>query len=87
MTIIRRAIWMAAKRAAADPRVQAKAAEVVHEEIAPRVRTAIDVARPELQRAKENVQRAGQRIKKAVSERPEIRNAKNFLSALGKDPK
>ena len=78
---------MAAKRAAADPRVQAKATEVVREEIAPRVRTAIDVASPELQRAKENVQRAGKDLKKAVSERPEIRDAKNFLSGLNKDLK
>lgn len=87
MTILRRAIWMAAKRVAADPRVQAKAGEVVREEIAPRVRTAVDVARPEIQRAKENVKRTGQDLKKAVSERPEIRNAKNFLTGLNKDPK
>jgi hypothetical protein len=87
MTILRRAIWMAAKRAAADPRVQEKASEVVHEEIVPRVRTAVDAARPEIQRAKENVRRAGQGIRQSVSEHPSMRDAKDFLSGITKRPK
>lgn len=87
MTILRRAIWMAAKRAAADPRVQAKAAEVVREDIAPRVKTAVDVARPEIRRAKENIQRAGEGIGKSVAEHPSVREAKNFLNGIAKRPK
>lgn len=87
MTILRRAIWMAAKRAASDPRVQAKAAEVVRDDIAPRVKAALDVARPELARAKENVQRAGKDIKKSVAEHPSLREAKDFLDGVTKRPK
>lgn len=87
MTILRRAIWMAAKRAASDPRVQAKAAEVVREEIAPRVKTAAEAARPELDRAKQTVHRVGKDIKKSVSEHPATREAKDFLSGIGKRPK
>ena len=87
MTILRRAIWMAAKRAASDPRVQAKAAEVVRDDIAPRVRAAVDVARPEIKRAKENVQRAGKNISKSVAEHPSVREAKDFLDGVVKGPK
>jgi hypothetical protein len=87
MTILQRAIWMAAKRAAADSRVQAKAAEVVRDEIVPRARAALDVARPEVRRAKENIRRAGQEIKKAVSDRPEIQGARDFLSGTKRPPK
>lgn len=87
MTILQRAIWMAAKRAAADPRVQAKAAEILRDEIVPRARAALDVARPEIRRAKENIRQAGQDIKKAVSDRPEIQGAKDFLSGTNERPK
>jgi len=58
MPLLRRALWIAAKRAAADPRVQAKAKEVLHEEVVPRVRGAVDAARLEIRRARENVERA-----------------------------
>lgn len=87
MTILRRAIWMAAKRAASDPRVQAKAAEVVRDDIAPRVRAAVNAARPEIQKAKENVQRAGKDMKKSVAAHPSIREAKDFLDGIGRGRK
>lgn len=87
MTILRRAIWMAAKRAASDPRVQAKASEVVREEIVPRVKTAVDVTKPEIQRAKDNVRRAGQDIRQSVSEHPSLAHAKDFLNGMAKRPK
>lgn len=79
MTILQRAIWMAAKRAAADPRVQAKAAEIVRDEIVPRAKLALDTARPEIRRVKENIRQAGQDLRKSVSERREILRAKDFL--------
>ena len=79
MTLLRRALWMAAKRAATDPRVQAKARAVVQDEIAPRVRTAVDVAKPEIRRARENVQRAGRDIKKSIAESSAARRARHFL--------
>jgi hypothetical protein len=86
MPLLRRALWMAAKRAAADPRVQAKAREVLQEEIVPRVRTAVDVAKPEIRRARDNVQRAGQEIKKAVLESAASSRARDFLEGTKKPP-
>ena len=86
MPLLRRALWMAAKGAAADPRVQAKAREVLQEAIVPRVRTADDVAKPEIRRARDNVQRAGQDIKKAVSESAASRRARDFLEGTKKPP-
>lgn len=86
MPLLRRALWMAAKRAAADPRVQAKAREVLEEEVVPRVRTAVQVAKPEIRRARDNVQRAGEDIKKAVSESPRARRARDFLAGTKKPP-
>ena len=80
MPLLRRALWMAAKRAAADPRVQAKAREVLEDEVVPRVRVAVDAARPEIRRARENVERAGNRIKKSVPESPATQRARDFLN-------
>jgi hypothetical protein len=86
MPLLRRALWMAAKRAAADPRVQAKAREVLQEEIVPRVRNAVEVAKPEIRRARVNVQRAGHDLKKAVSESAASRRARDFLEGTKKPP-
>lgn len=86
MPLLRRALWMAAKRAAADPRVQAKAREVLEEEVVPRVRNAVDTAKPEIRRARDNVRRAGQDIKKAVSESAATRRARDFLEGTKKPP-
>ena len=86
MPLLRRALWMAAKRAAADPRVQAKAREVLQEAIVPRVRTAVDVAKPEIRRARDNVQRAGQDIRKAVSESAASWRARDFQEGTKKPP-
>ena len=86
MPLLRRALWMAAKRAAADPRVQAKAREVLEDEIVPRVRNAVDVAKPEIGRARDNVRRAGRDIKKAVSESSASRRARDFLDGTKKPP-
>lgn len=86
MTLLRRALWMAAKRAAADPRVQAKAREVLQDEVVPRVRVAVDAARPEIRRARETAERAGNRIKKSVSESSATRRARDFLNGAKPPP-
>lgn len=86
MPLLRRALWMAAKRAAADPRVQAKAREVLQEEVVPRVHTAVEIAKPEIRRARDNAQRAGQDIKKAISESSASRRARDFLAGTKKPP-
>ena len=80
MPFLRRALWMAAKRAAADPRVQAKAQEVLEEQVVSRVRTAVIAARPEIRRARENVERAGSDMKKAVTKGPAAKRARDFLA-------
>ena len=86
MPLLRRALWMAAKRAAADPRVQTKAKEVLQEEVVPRVRGAVDAARPEIRRARENVERAGDKLKKSVSESPATQRARDFLKGTKPPP-
>ena len=80
MPLLRRALWMAAKRAAAYPRVQAKAREVLDEEVVPRVRMAVAAARPEIRRARENIERAGNDMKKAVSESSAAKRTRDFLT-------
>jgi predicted phage gp36 major capsid-like protein len=86
MPILRRALWMAAKRAAADPRVQAKAREVLQEEVVPRVRRTVDAARPEIQRARENIERAGREMKKNISESSATKRARDFLAGTKRSP-
>jgi len=51
MTPLRRLLWMAAKRIAADERVQAKAAEVIHQEVKPRAEEAWRRVKPRLDAA------------------------------------
>lgn len=86
MPLLRRALWIAAKRAAADPRVQAKAREVLRDEVVPRVRTAVEVTGPEIRRARAKVQRAGDEIKKTVADSPAARRARDFLDGTNKPP-
>ena len=77
---------MAAKRAAANPRVQAKVREVLQEEVVPRVRSTVEVAKPEIRRAQDNIQLAGHSIKKIVLESPTTRFARDFLEKTKKPP-
>lgn len=86
MPILRQALWLAAKRAAADPRVQAKAREVLREEVVPRVRVAVEAAKPEIRRAQANAKRAGEDIKKAVSESAATKRARDFLDGTKTPP-
>ena len=86
MPFLRRALWMAAKRAAADPRVQAKAREVLDEEVVPRVRSAVAAATPEIRRARDNVERAGHDMKKAVSESSAAKRTRDFLKGTKPPP-
>ena len=77
---MRRAIWMAAKRAATDPRVQAKAREVARDEIAPRIKTSVAKAKPELDRAKEAARRAAGDVRQTVSKHPSVQAGKVFVN-------
>jgi len=52
MLPLRRLLWIAAKRVAADERVQAKASQVIEAEIKPRARAAWGRTKPKLERAR-----------------------------------
>jgi len=55
MTILRKILINAARRIAADPRAQAKAADLVETEIKPRARAAADKAKPKIAAAKAEI--------------------------------
>jgi len=55
MTILRQILINAARRIAADPRAQAKAADLVETEIKPRARAAADKAKPKIAAAKAEI--------------------------------
>ncbi len=55
MLILRRALGLVARRIAADPRVRAKAAEVVEKELRPRIKEAVERARPRLEAARDEL--------------------------------
>lgn len=69
MSILRRALFMAAKRAASDPRVQAKAQEVLREEVVPRAREFGKRARPELEKAHKRIKGAARDLERRISDR------------------
>lgn len=56
--MIRRWLARAAMKAAADPRVREKAAEVYEREVKPRARAAIDGAKPTVRAARDDVRAA-----------------------------
>tara|TARA_B100000674_G_scaffold142581_2_gene112289 strand:- start:19251 stop:19472 length:222 start_codon:yes stop_codon:yes gene_type:complete len=58
MSILRRALFMAAKRAAADPRVQQKAQLVLREEVMPRAQEFGERARPKVEKAQRRIKMA-----------------------------
>ena len=69
MSILRRALFLAAKRAAADPRVQAKAQQVLREEVVPRAQEFGRRARPELQKAHRRIKSAAHDQVRKLTER------------------
>ena len=69
MSILRRALFLAAKRAAADPRVQAKAQQVLREEVVPRAQEFGRCARPELQEAHRRLKSAAHDLERKLAER------------------
>ena len=86
MPFLRRALWMAVRRAAAHPKVQTKVREVLEEEVVPRVRTTVEVAKPEIRQLRDKAERAGEDIKKAVSESTLARRGRDFLNGTEKPP-
>jgi len=69
MSILRRALFMAAKRAASDPRVQAKAQQILRDEVAPRAQEVGRRARPELEKANKRIKGAARDLERKISGR------------------
>ena len=80
MTLLRRALFMAAKRAASDPHIQAKAREFARDEVAPRVKDAIERAAPVANRAKKRASAAAGDLREAAREHPPLDDPKAFLA-------
>jgi len=57
MALLRTLLFQAARRLAADPRVRAKAAEVVETEIKPRARAAAAKAKPRIEETRADLRR------------------------------
>ena len=55
MSILHRALGLAVQRIVGDPRVRAKAVEVVERELKPRIKEAVERARPRLQAARDEI--------------------------------
>ena len=55
MTLLRRLLFQAARRAASDPKVQAKAAKIYREELKPLAKEAWDNAQPALRATQEQL--------------------------------
>jgi len=69
MSLLRRALFMAAKRAVADPRVQAKARQVLREEVVPRAQEIGRRAGSELEKAHRRMKNAARDLEQKLSER------------------
>ncbi len=52
MTLLHRALWMAVRKVAADPRVRAKAVQVFDDEVKPRAAAAWERTKPRIETAK-----------------------------------
>ncbi len=62
MLLLRRALFFAVRRLAANPRVQRKAADVIEHEIKPRAQTAWRQVEPKLRAAKDEVKAAARAV-------------------------
>ncbi len=60
--LLRRLLFNAARKAAADPRVRAKAADVYEREVKPRAKAAWAEAKPRLEAARDDVKDAAAKV-------------------------
>lgn len=84
MTLLRRAVFMAAKRAASDPQIQARARRVAEDEVVPRLRNAAERARPALDEARQRAQSTAGALREAAAEHSPADDPKAFLKAAGR---
>ena len=84
MSLLRRAVFMAAKRAAADPEIRAKARRFAEDEMVPRVRDAAERARPVLEGARDRTLETVGTLRETAREHPPTEDPKAFLNAAGR---
>jgi hypothetical protein len=77
MSILHRALGLAVQRIVGDPRVRAKAAEVVERELKPRIKEAVERARPRLEAARDE-------IREIAKETDPKRDPAGFARKLGR---
>ena len=68
MSILHRALFMAAKRAAADPRVQQKAQQLLREEVMPRAQEFGERARPKVEKAQQRIKMASRDLERKLTD-------------------
>ena len=84
MSLLRRAVFMAAKRAAADPEIRARARRFAENEIVPHVRDAAERARPALDGARDKALQTVGTLRETAPEYPPADDPKAFLDAAGR---
>ena len=68
MSILRRALFMASKRAAADPRVQQKAQQLLLKEVLPRAQEFGERARPKVEKAQRRIKMAARDLERKLTD-------------------
>ena len=81
MTLLRRAIFMAARRMVSDPVVQAKARELARDEIAPRVGEAVERIQPAVAKEKEKAGSTVEGLREVAAETSPVEKPGAFLKA------
>ena len=68
MRILHRALFMVAKRAAVDPRVQQKAQQLLREEVMPRAQEFGERARPKVEKAQQRIKMAARDLERKLTD-------------------
>ena len=84
MSLLRSAVFMAAKRAAADPEIRARARRFAEDEIVPHVWDAAERARPVLEEARDWTLETVGTLRETAREYPPADDPKAFLDAAGR---
>ena len=84
MSLLRRAVFMAAKRAASDPHIQAQASRFAEEEVVPQLRAAADRVRPAIDEARGRARQAADALRETAREYPPADDPRGLLNAAGR---
>jgi hypothetical protein len=84
MSLLRRAVFMAAKRAAADPEIRARARRFAEDDIVPHVRDAAERVRPAVDGLRERTLETVGTLRETARDYPPADDPKAFLDAAGR---